>query len=123
MARLNAVHVLVIVGGVWLTVDVGRTGQLPEFMQTALHNLMPGTFPPTPGTTTTKQTTPSVPTTGTKSIPASAYDFIRGQRYVDFDPNTGRYFVYWYGSVTYFNTQTEAERAYNRLVEAYYQVY
>lgn len=45
------------------------------------------------------------------------YSFIKGQRYVDFDSNTGRYFVYWYGVVTYYNNKTEAEQAYNRLIE------
>lgn len=55
-------------------------------------------------------TTPSIPTGG-------SYAFIPGQRYVAYDPVKGMYYVYWFGDVKYYNTQTEAEQAYNRLIE------
>lgn len=67
-----------------------------------------------------KPSAPSAPTKSNTPSPGAAidYTFIPGQRYVDYDPAAGRYFVYWYGTVTYYGSQSEAEAAYNRMVEA-----
>ena len=59
----------------------------------------------------------SIPLTTTGTSGRLDYSFITGQRYVDFDPATSRYYVYWYGIVTYYGSKTEAEQAYNRLIE------
>jgi hypothetical protein len=94
-------------------VNAGKIGQLPEFLQTFMHGVAPGTFPAGLGA----GTLPSGGTGGGSTAPCA---FQAGWRYVTPTPNNpGQFSLIWKG-VEYarYSTQAMAEQSYNARVAA-----